>query len=1422
MNTLWKFILVVAILAASGFGSIARADSNAVYAVEYNQSTNRFGTVNLLNGNFTKIASIGSARINDIAYCPTNGLVYGISNSSALMVFNVTNGTMTKIANLSANGLESLAFRYSDGALFAATKSALYTLNPANGTATSVGNYGTPKNLNTGQNIRFAQDGNLYLSNTSTNTDIYRINTRTGAATWMGEAVGYPYLILENTSSNMYGVFINLGSGGNTPELVTFNLNGFVNGGTNANGTTNLIVPTLVGGGTNFPPNFNFSGNAPLAITNLTIPVSATGPTNQTTIVGNNVAFSTVASGTSPYVYAWSYNGTNMSGQTNSTLTLSNVTTANAGTYSVIVGGVMGTVTNSAVLTVNKASAVLTLGNLNQTYTGSAATVTATTIPNGLTVNFTYNGLATAPTNSGSYTVIGTINNSNYQGSATNTLVIGKANGSITLSGLNKIYTGSAIVPTATTMPSGMTVNFTYNGSATAPTNAGSYTVIAMINNPNYQGSATNTLVIAKTNGSVVLGNLNQTYTGSAVVPTATTTPNGMAVSFTYNGSAITPTNAGSYTVIGTINNPNYQGSATNLLIIGKANGSIVLSSLNQSYTGSALAATATTTPSGMTVNLTYNGSTLAPTNAGSYTVIGTINNSNYQGSATNTLVIAKGNGSITLGDLNQTYTGSALAATATTTPSGMTVNLTYNGSTLAPTNAGSYTVIGTINDPNYEGSATNILVIEKANGSIVLSSLNQTYTGSATVPTAATTPNGLAVNFTYNGSTTAPTNAGSYIVIGTISDANYQGSATNTLVISQAEGSIVLNNLNQTYTGSAATATATTTPEGLAVNFTYNGSATAPTNAGSYIVIGTISDANYQGSATNTLVIEQAEGSIVLNNLKQTYTGSAATVTATTTPEGLAVNFTYNGSATAPTNAGSYVVIGTISDANYQGSVTNTLVIGQAEGSIVLNNLNQTYTGSAATATATTTPSGLSVNFTYDGSSIAPTNAGNYTVIGTINDADYQGSATNTLVINKVSVTVTNLLAVDKVYDGTTNATLNALNASVIGLINGDDVSLVTSNAAAYFADKDLGTNKPVTVTNLELGSTHAANYMLLVPTNLTATITAAELTLTGIAASPKIYDSTTNAQVSGVASLTGVIGNDDVNLTTNAISMGFASPNVGTSIPVSISGYALTGTDADNYTLIQPANLAADITPATLTISATANTKIYDGSPSAAATPTAIGLKGTDTVTDLVETYDTKHAGTGKTLSVSGYTINDGNSGNNYTVNTVASTAGIITPAPLTVTADNKTMICGMAVPALTAHYSGFVNNENTNAFSSQAILNTTATSNCGAGSYPITVAGAVNSNYAIQYLNGTLKVSSAPELAVTSVIVNGTQQCIVSYPTITGQTYQLRYTTDLASIWTPLGTPVAGTDGIVTVSNNIAATQQCFFRVEVLDEQ
>ena len=65
------------------------------------------------------------------------------------------------------------------------------------------------------------------------------------------------------------------------------------------------------------------------------------------------------------------------------------------------------------------------------------------------------------------------------------------------------------------------------------------------------------------------------------------------------------------------------------------------------------------------------------------------------------------------------TYTGTAHAATVTTSPAALTYSLTYNGSNTAPTNAGSYTVVATITQAGYSGSATATLVIAKATPTI-------------------------------------------------------------------------------------------------------------------------------------------------------------------------------------------------------------------------------------------------------------------------------------------------------------------------------------------------------------------------------------------------------------------------------------------------------------------------------------------------------------------------------------------------------------------------------------------------------------------------------------------------------------------------------------------------------------------------------
>ncbi len=78
-------------------------------------------------------------------------------------------------------------------------------------------------------------------------------------------------------------------------------------------------------------------------------------------------------------------------------------------------------------------------------------------------------------------------------------LTVGKTASIITLGNLAHHYDGSAKSATAITNPTITgTISFTYNGSSTTPSAAGSYTVVASINDTNYSGTATGTLVIAE------------------------------------------------------------------------------------------------------------------------------------------------------------------------------------------------------------------------------------------------------------------------------------------------------------------------------------------------------------------------------------------------------------------------------------------------------------------------------------------------------------------------------------------------------------------------------------------------------------------------------------------------------------------------------------------------------------------------------------------------------------------------------------------------------------------------------------------------------------------------------------------------------------------------------------------------------------
>src|SRR5439155_12535401 len=134
----------------------------------------------------------------------------------------------------------------------------------------------------------------------------------------------------------------------------------------------------------------------------------------------------------------------------------------------------------------------------------------------------------TPPTNAGTYTVIASMANPNYDASnVTGTLVVHKAAATIALSNLGQVYDGLPKPVTATTSPAGLDgVSISYNGSPNAPSNAGSYSVVASLKHPNYEAhNTTDTLGINKASTTITLGNPGQIYDGSPKRATSTTVP---------------------------------------------------------------------------------------------------------------------------------------------------------------------------------------------------------------------------------------------------------------------------------------------------------------------------------------------------------------------------------------------------------------------------------------------------------------------------------------------------------------------------------------------------------------------------------------------------------------------------------------------------------------------------------------------------------------------------------------------------------------------------------------------------------------------------------------------------------------------------------------------------------------------------------
>ncbi|GIS10665.1 MAG: hypothetical protein CM15mP114_14470 [Alphaproteobacteria bacterium] len=392
-----------------------------------------------------------------------------------------------------------------------------------------------------------------------------------------------------------------------------------------------------------------------------------------------------------------------------------------------------------------------------------------------------------------------------------------------------------------------------------------------------------------------------------------------------------------------------------------------------------------------------------------------------------------------------------------------------------------------------------------------------------------------------------------------------------------------------------------------------------------------TLSLSGFIGSETVT-----STNSSTFNN-KNVGTGKTVTVNSITLANGsnggLAANYSISTGQTTTANitAKSLTVSGiTASNKTYDGNAVATLNTGSVaySGLVDGDTFDGTYTGAFSDKnvgtgkTVTITPS-------YTGADVS-----NYSITN---------HANVTANITAKSLTVSGVTASDKTYDGSVTATMNSSSAVYSGFVSGDDFA---ASYSGVFADKNVGSGKTVTITSSYAGA-DVSNYNITDQTSTTADINTQVLLLSTFSASDKAYDGNNSPSITSAVS--GFVGSETVN---HSITATFEDKNVGSNKVVTANSITLAdGTNgglATNYSISTGQTTTANITAKTLTATASASNKVYDGLTTATTTLTFSGLIGSETLDQTVlSTFNNKNVGTGKTVTVNSITIADGTNG-------------------------------------------------------------------------------------------------------------------------------------------------------------------------------
>ncbi|RZG72255.1 YDG domain-containing protein, partial [Acinetobacter sp. WCHAc060025] len=295
-------------------------------------------------------------------------------------------------------------------------------------------------------------------------------------------------------------------------------------------------------------------------------------------------------------------------------------------------------------------------------------------------------------------------------------------------------------------------------------------------------------------------------------------------------------------------------------------------------------------------------------------------------------------------------------------------------------------------------------------------------------------------------------------------------------------------------------------------------------------------------------------------------------------------------------------------------------------------------------------------------GYSLDGIDAGNYNLVQPTN---------LTANISRAIYYIAGLKGNNKIYDGNNYSSVNIDQATLTGIMPGDDLKL--SSVSATFNDKNVGNNKTITIGDISATGLDSGNYLPSISQSSvsTANITPRALNITSDAQN-RIYDGTNTAQVNLTDDR---IANDQLSVSGNS---SFADKNVGTGKTVTTTGLSLSGVDASNYVLASnTATDTANITARTLNITSDAQNRVYDGTNTAQVNLTDDRILNDQLSVSGNSRFADKNVGTGKTVTTTGLSLSGVDAGNYVLASNTATDTADITVRTLNITSDAQNRV-------------------------------------------------------------------------------------------------------------------------------------------------